>query len=152
MKTIVKKISGDDQRIALESISKLEVVSNKLKEGEAAGIRIKVGEKGELITIPQKAFSLLLTILSNMSEGRSIAVVPGDSEVTTQEAADILRVSRPHLVKLLERGKIPFRKVGSHRRILLKDVLAFERRLGQIREEQLKFLADQAQDLGLGYE
>lgn len=87
-----------------------------------------------------------------MSEGKSITIVPTDSELSTQQAADMLHVSRPHLIKLLESKKIPFKKVGSHRRILLRDIINFEKKFEKDREEQLKFLSKQAQDLDLGYQ
>ncbi|NJM25300.1 MAG: helix-turn-helix domain-containing protein [Bacteroidia bacterium] len=87
-----------------------------------------------------------------MAEGKSISVVPSDSEVSTQQAADILNVSRPHIVKLLEQGAIPFKKVGSHRRILFEDLIAYNEKFQEVRNEKLKSLAKQAQMLNLGYE
>ncbi len=152
METILKKTSGDDQRIALGSLKRLKGVSRKLRSISSPGVKIKIQETGEYITIPKKALSLLMTILANMSEGKSISIIPTDSEVSTQQAADMLNVSRPHLVKLLENNTIPFRKVGSHRRVLLRDLIAYEKSLQRTREEKLKFLSEQAQDLNLGYE
>jgi excisionase family DNA binding protein len=93
-----------------------------------------------------------MAILANMSEGKSITIIPTDSEVSTQQAADMLNVSRPHLVKLLENNTIPFKKVGSHRRILLRDLIEYQNGLKKTREEKLKFLSEQAQELNLGYE
>lgn len=69
-----------------------------------------------------------------------------------QQAADILNVSRPHVLKLLEEGIIPFKKVGSHRRILLDDLLVYANQQKDTRKEQLRFLTQQAQVLNLGYE
>lgn len=152
MGSILKRTSGDDQRIALGSMPRLKVVSSKLRTVSTPGVRIKIQETGEFITIPKNALSLLITILSNMSEGKSITIIPTDSEVSTQQAADMLNVSRPHLIKLLESNRIPFKKVGSHRRILLGDIIAYEKSLQKRREEQLKFLSEQAQELNLGYE
>ena len=152
METILKRTSGDDQRIALGSMTILKGVSSKLRSVATPGVKIKIQETGEFFTIPKKALSLLITILSNMSEGKSITIIPTDSEVSTQQAADMLNVSRPHLVKLLENNTIPFKKVGSHRRILLTDLIAYEKSLQRTREEKLKFLSEQAQDLDLGYE
>jgi len=152
METILKRTSGDDQRIAIGSIARLKEVSRKLLTASTPGVEIKIQEAGEFITIPKKALSLLITILSNMSEGKSITIIPTDSEVSTQQAADMLNVSRPHLVKLLENNTIPFKKVGSHRRILLRDLIAYEKILQKTREEKLKFLSEQAQELNLGYE
>jgi excisionase family DNA binding protein len=86
-----------------------------------------------------------------MAEGKSLTLIPSDSEVSTQQAADILNVSRPHLVKLLEKGYIPFKKVGSHRRIELKDIVTYEEKQKKNRKDQLDFLSRQAQELNLGY-
>ena len=87
-----------------------------------------------------------------MAKGNSIALFPAESEVTTQQAAEMLYVSRPHVVKLLEAGKIPFRKIGSHRRIQVNDLLSYKSELKRERNAQLDFLAQQAQELNLGYE
>lgn len=152
METILKRTSGDDQRIAQGSITRLKGFSKKLSSVSTPGVKIKIQETGEFITIPKKALSLLITILSNMSEGKSITIIPTDSELSTQQAADMLNVSRPHLVKLLENNTIPFKKVGSHRRVLLRDLITYEKSLQKTREEKLKFLSEQAQDLNLGYE
>lgn len=86
-----------------------------------------------------------------MAEGKSLTLIPSDAELSTQQAADLLNVSRPHLVKLLEAGQIPFKKVGAHRRIELKDVLAYEEQQRAPRKDQLDFLSQQAQELNLGY-
>ena len=148
----MNRTSSDDQRIALGSMNRLKEVSSKLRTVSTPGIKIRINETGEFITIPKKALSLLITILSHMSEGKSITIIPTDSEVSTQQAADMLNISRPHLVKLLENNTIPFKKVGSHRRILLRDLVTYEKSLQRTREEKLKFLSEQAQDLNLGYE
>jgi excisionase family DNA binding protein len=108
-------------------------------------------ESGEQVTIPDKAFLILVDVLSNMSEGKTITILPSETEISTQQAADMLNMSRPHLVKLLESGKIPFKKVGNHRRLLLNDLIEFKEKLRQNRENQLIFLAKQAQEFNLGY-
>ena len=87
-----------------------------------------------------------------MAEGKSVFLIPSDSEVSTQQAADMLNVSRPHIVKLLEKGEISFRKVGSHRRTLLEDLMKYDAALKNQRSKSLEILAKQAQDLNLGYE
>ena len=123
------------------------------KNGPAPnGVKIRIQESGMDITVPRKALELLQFILSSMAQGKAVSLITSDSEVTTQQAADILNVSRPHLVKLLEQGALPFKKVGSHRRILLEDLLAYESKQKKQREQQLQLLADQAQELHLGYE
>ena len=87
-----------------------------------------------------------------MTKRKLLSPMPSDAEVTTQQAAGMLHVSRPHLVKLLEQGFIPFKKGGSHRRILLQDLLKYAQELKQQQEKSLQFIAQQAQELNLGYE
>lgn len=86
-----------------------------------------------------------------MADGKSITLVPSGTEVTTQQAADMLNVSRPHVVKLLGEGKIPFKKIGAHRRIMLDDVIAYDNQQKASRKQQLDFLSKQAQELNMGY-
>ena len=113
--------------------------------------RARVHMDGEDMVLPRQAIDLLRTILSEMSQGNGITVLPVHAQLTTQEAANLLNVSRPYLVKLLEDGVLPFTKVGTHRRIAFADVLNYKRQQDQSADEAMQELADQAQDLGLGY-
>ena len=151
METLIGMTTKEDQKIAISSLQGFQDVSQRIKSSRKKGIKIKVQETGEFITIPKKALTLLSTILQNMAEGKTISIVPSNSEVSTQQAADMLNVSRPHLIKLLEAKKIPFKKVGSHRRVLLEDIMEYKEHLDKQREAQLDFLSNQAQDLKLGY-
>jgi excisionase family DNA binding protein len=151
MEAILEKPSLRDQQVAGASLQGFALAFAK-NGPERNGISIRIQESGTDITIPRKALELLQFILSSMAQGKAVSLIPSDSEVTTQQAADMLNVSRPHLVKLLEQGVLPFKKVGSHRRILLEDLLAYEARQAQQREHQLQLLAAQAQELSLGYE
>lgn len=151
MESINKRTSAEDQRIASNSLMAVDAIAHKLKDTSSLGVKIQIAETSEFITIPRKALSLLLSIMTNMSEGKSISILPTDAEVSTQQAAEILNVSRPHLIKLLENNTIPFKKVGTHRRVLLRDVVSYEKQLQKEREKQLEFLAQQAQELELGY-
>ncbi|WP_262967245.1 helix-turn-helix domain-containing protein, partial [Methylobacter psychrophilus] len=106
--------------------------------------------ESEDLMLPGYAINLLLTMLTEMSKGNAITVMPIHAELSTQETAELLNVSRPHLVYLLEQGKIPFRKVGTHRRVLAKDVFEYKQRIDEARLKALDDLAAQAQELGMG--
>ncbi|WP_299430890.1 helix-turn-helix domain-containing protein [uncultured Meiothermus sp.] len=108
------------------------------------------GETAPLV-LGQDVLALLQEILTQTAMGRSVAVIPRGAELTTQEAADLLKVSRPFLVGLLEAGEIPHRKVGSHRRVSLSDLLAYQARAQAEQEEALRQLQQQAQKLKMGY-
>jgi excisionase family DNA binding protein len=119
-----------------------------------AGLRIHIqGEKQpvEDITLPMPALRLLNDILAEMAKGHGVALLPVRAELTTQQAADLLNVSRPYLIGLLEAGKIPFRLVGQYRRVRLDDLLASHRRDNEARRRIADELTADAQELGMGY-
>lgn len=109
-----------------------------------------IGEK-EVVEIPSVALPFLVEALEALAAGNSVRVVPIHSELTTQEAANILNVSRPHLVKLLEQGALPFTMTGRHRRVKLADVIEFKAQRDEVSRQAMTDLAAQAQELGLGY-
>ena len=142
--------SEDDTRLAEESSRRLTRFLGKQRKG----FRLRVqadDEPEETVTIPTSAFRLLNDILTEMAKGNAVTLIPVHAELTTQQAADILNVSRPFLVRLVEEGKIPCRKVGTHRRIRFDDLLQYKRRMDQDRLKTLEELAAQAQELGMGY-
>lgn len=113
--------------------------------------RARVQLDGTDLILPRHALALLRDILTEMARGNAVTVVPTHAELTTQEAANILNVSRPHLVKLLEEGKIQFTRTGSHRRIRYQDLIAYKSERDRQSCEALDALARQAQDLDMGY-
>ena len=151
MDALKEKTTKAEQKLAQASITAIEVSSRVVKRSKHAYTRIKVQEHGGYVNIPKKAFQLLVYIMKTMAEGKSISLMPLDSEISTEQAAQILNVSRPHVVKLLESGTIPFTKAGTHRRIALSDILAYKEKQKEITEQNLAFLAQQAQELNLGY-
>ena len=108
-------------------------------------------DDGRVLTLPRAAARLLVHLLTEMADGNAVTLIPVHVEMTTQEAADFLNVSRPFLVGLLEANAIPYRKVGTHRRIRFKDVKGYRDRIDAERERTLDELAAQAQELGMGY-
>ncbi len=150
METVLEKTTNEDQRIAKASIYKLDKTSKILNHSKRV-VKIRFQEGGESVEIPAKAMLMLSAIINNMAEGRSMALILSDAMLSTQEVAKYLNVSRPHVVKLLERGEIPFTKAGSHRRVKFNDLLTYQEKAKAIQKKQLNFLAKQAQDLHLGY-
>ncbi len=104
------------------------------------------------VELPTSALRLLVDVLSELAEGNAVKVVPIHAELTTQEAADMLNVSRPHLVKLLESGALAFHKTGKHRRIRFADLMVFKTEQDRASAQAMEALAKQAQELQLGYE
>jgi excisionase family DNA binding protein len=103
------------------------------------------------LSLPPFAARLLLDALTAVAEGHAVTVVPVPAELTTQEAADILNVSRPYLIRLLDERKLPHRRVGNRRKVMLEDVLRYKRRDDRVRQELLDELTREAQAAGLDY-
>ena len=125
---------------------------SKFASTDRAQLTIKVanGEADDII-LPGHVLQILLDVLSEMSKGNAISLIPHHQEISTQEAAKLLNVSRPFLVGLLENGEIPFRKVGAHRRVKLTDVLEYKDQSDAKRLQALNELTALSQEEGMGY-
>lgn len=117
--------------------------------GKQARLRLIDGETD--VTVPVSAIHMLVDILNQMAQGNAVSLVPVHAELTTQQAADLLNVSRPYLVKQLEAGKIQFHKLGRHRRIRFADLMAYREQVDRTSREAVDALTAEAQELGLGY-
>ena len=108
-----------------------------------------IGPDGEQIPLPASLFQLLKRTVSHLSRGQAVTIIPINKEVTTQEAADILNVSRPYLIKMLEEEKIPYITVGAHRRVPLHSLLEYKERRDEERLEAIREIAQMSQDLDM---
>jgi len=137
--------SAHDQELAKASV---ELLSSALKPG---GDEVEFLLEGQVITLPVSVVKMLLNMLSEMAQGNAVSIVPSHAELTTQQAADVLNVSRPFLVKLIEDGSLPFRKVGTHRRIRFDILMQYQERSQEKRLKTLGKLQEDAQENDMGY-
>jgi len=127
-----------------EDTAKLQEVGRLLRRG-----RVKLtSAKGETLAIPEPLYSLLKDAVSHLAQGRSLVLIPEDKQLTTQQAAELLGVSRPYLIRLLSAGEMPFSLVGRHRRIKLNDVIGYAKRKAE-RKAALDRMTREAHGSGL---
>lgn len=129
-------------------------LSRLVKRGRGRGSFVVAAEDQSTphVRIPAAALPLIVDMLAELGQGHGVGITPIHAELTTQAAADLLNVSRPFLIKLLERGELPFHRVGTHRRVRYADVIAYRARVEVKRQRALKALTAEAQRLGLGYD
>ena len=147
---------SDGNVVVAPSISDMEVAreSSRILAPHVAGnaslrLQFEDGPRIEALVLPPQAARLLLGILTEMGRGNAISVAPVQAELTTNQAADLLNVSRPYLMTLLHDGAIPFRMVGTHHRVMLHDVLAHKRAMFAKRHAALDELSALDQELDL---
>lgn len=150
MEDVKKTPTKTDQQLAKSSLSLIEKVL-KSQQKSVKSIEISVTGDEARIKMPGKVLGHLQKILQSMAEGKAVFLIDNEEELTTQEAADILNISRPYLVKLLESGEIPFTKVGKHRRVRFEDLNEYNKKRQSKRQRGLRELAKQAQELNMGY-
>ncbi|MCL5975388.1 MAG: helix-turn-helix domain-containing protein [Gammaproteobacteria bacterium] len=107
--------------------------------------------KADQLVLPDQALQILLEVLSEMSKGNAISLIPHHHEISTQEAANLLNVSRPYLVQLLEKGELPFRLVGTHRCVRLTNLMEYKANIDKQRSRALDELAALSQESNIGY-
>lgn len=127
-------------------------IMESLDRSKAAEI-VLMSEDGELpaVSLPPNSLRLIAQVLGALSEGKAVTVVPAERELSTLEAANLLNVSRPFLIKQMEAKKLPYRLVGSHRRVTAEDLMAYRQKMHAGQADALKRLADNAAELGLDY-
>jgi len=143
---IAEKPTKEEQKVAMESY---RVLASALEEVRDANPEIEIEETQERIKVPLKALKLLAKILKATAEGKPVSIVPLAAEMTTQAAADMMGCSRPHFVKLLEDGAIPYTKVGKHRRVKAEDVMGYKKAMKEKQEKLLIEMMREDEEAGL---
>ncbi len=139
----------EDTRLAEQSSRQLAGSPGKARKSLSLKVESETGDI--LVPIPESMFRLIQDILSNMAKGNAVTLVPRHAELTTQEAADLLNVSRPFVIQLVESKQLPHHMVGTHRRVRFADLMAYKRRIDADRLEALAELSQLDQELELGY-
>ena len=146
-RTILPPNAADRERARLSG----QRLAQLPPEERVRALRLRAKGKDEVLELPAEAVELLLTMLQQMAAGHPVVFIPQNTELTTQQAADLLNVSRPFLIRLLQDKRLPFRKVGTHRRIRYEDVMAFKQGDEAERRQLLDKLVADAQRLEMGY-
>lgn len=141
--------SAQESKMARTSV---QVIARYAQENQSLVLRVIDADQDEPIELPAGAVAMLVDILEAMAAGRGIMLIPENAELTTVQSAEILNISRPFLIKLLEEGKIPYRKVGKHRRVRMEDVMTYKKTIDQEREDVLDQLVADAQENDMGYD
>ena len=140
------------EREAIIARTSKQLLAPYAREDQSLTVQVMDADHDEPIELPAGAVTLLLDILGAMASGQGVTLIPEDAELTTVQAADILHVSRPFLIKLLDGEQIPYRRVGKHRRIRMEDVMNYKRSIDQQREAVLDQLVADAQEQDMGYD
>jgi len=148
----MKVPSTEDARAARAALEILDpLLRSRKRRSKTLQMRPEGTAAEQSVTIPSEAFELFVQILAQMANGNPVAIVPVHAELTTQQAAEMLNVSRPYLVGLLDEKVIPYRMVGSHRRVRVADLLTYKQKDDAERQGVADDLAAEAQKHGSGY-
>lgn len=148
---IYRQVPPSEREAVIAHTSK-QLLSRYAREDQSLTVQVMDTDHDELIELPAGAVTLLLDVLGAMASRQGVTLVLDDAEMTTVQAADILHVSRPFLIKLLDEGQILYRRVGKHRRIRIEDVMNYKRTIDQQREAVLDQLVVKAQEEDMGYD
>lgn len=140
------------EEISLAQISSQELSAVLETNGAIQNFNV-VGKDGEnhRVQLPTSAVKLMIEVLTQLGQGNSVSITPVHAELTTQEAADLLNMSRPSFIKLLDAGELPHSRTGNRRKVAFVDVMTYKQALEQKRLEALDELSALDQELGLGY-
>jgi excisionase family DNA binding protein len=148
----LKLVEPPTKEAAAEAAEAVKTLAHVKGRGRSTTVRVRPGDgAAQEAIVPRQAYDLFLEVLRQMSQGNAVTIVPIHAELTTQQAADLLNVSRPYLVELLTEGKIPFRMVGTRRRVRYADLLTYQRVDDAKRRSALDELTREAESLNLGY-
>jgi len=137
----------EEQRTQLHQL-RAALQQNGAPRDESARAKL-VSREGEELELPESVYALLVRIVGEMDQGNGVTILPVHAVLTTQQAAELLNVSRPYLVGLLKNGEMPFYEVGRHRRIRVKDLLEYKERRDSSRRRLLRRMTREAQEAGL---
>lgn len=129
MKDLIQQIQRPSKEEQLMALASYNALASTIEQLRSENPEIEIEETNEKIKIPLEALKLLAMILRALSEGQPVSIVAGTTEMTTQAAAEMLGCSRPFLIRILEEGKIPFTRVGRHRRIKVEDVIQYKKQM-----------------------
>ncbi len=141
--------NNDDIRLANESVRQMSEIPLNQRKTLKLTVKLDSGEK--TIPIPASLFSFLVDLLKKMATGNAVTIVPLHAVLTTQQAADLLNVSRPFVIQLIESGKLPHHMVGTHRRVRFIDLKNYKTEIDRERKKILDKLTQEAQELDMGY-
>ena len=145
--TLAPTLPSEAEAILAKETSR--VLSARVQTADPLQLRMLDDPTGGTVKLPATAVRMLIHILEEMARGNAVSLIPVHAELTTQEAADMLNISRPSLIQLLDEGKIEYRRVGTHRRVRFEALMAYKRRADAERRAVLAELASYDQELGL---
>jgi excisionase family DNA binding protein len=146
---IIENISQPTKEEQMAARQSYHALSNLLFESKETNPKIEIEETNVKVRIPRSALKLLVQILKETSQGRHVSVIPIVNDLTTQETAELLGCSRPHVIKLLESGVIEYTKIGKHRRIRYEDVINYKKEVKALQEKLISEIIHADEEAGL---